>query len=173
VRGVPGQRVGLSLGGGGTGAEYCRDRKCVTEQQGSSIRSNLIAACSDVGIYLNSAADSRIEDNTLVDTVGIDVRFVTSSARLDGNLVDGPIRSRNGGVLHLGDNETASLWPSYLGYHQVRAMFRAPEQGDFSWRGKAPQRQGLRKGRDLCTGAPVRAYGAFDDFASCLSTAAR
>jgi hypothetical protein len=52
----PGSGSGLSLGGGGTGAEFCRDGKCIVEQQGSSIRANLIAACSDVGIYLNSAA---------------------------------------------------------------------------------------------------------------------
>ena len=168
LRGLPGQRVGLSFGGGGTGPDYCRDRKCITEQQGSTMRANLVAACSDVGIYLNSAADSRIEDNTLVDTTGVDVRFATSSARLDGNLVDGPIRSRDGGLLHLGDNETAALWPSYLGYHKVRALFAAPQQGDFSWRGEAPRRQGTRQGLDLCGDkAPLRAYGAFDDFAAC------
>jgi len=169
LRGQPGQRVGLSLGGGGTGAEYCRDRKCITEQQGSTIRANLIAACSDVGIYLNSAADSRVEDNTLVDTTGIDVRFATSSARLDGNLVDGPIRSRDGGLAHPGDNRTAPLWQSYLGYHPVRSLFRAPLDGDFSWQGSAPRRDGSRAGLDLCGATQVRAYGAFDDFGACLA----
>jgi parallel beta-helix repeat protein len=173
LRGMPGQRVGLSLGGGGTGRDFCRDRACITEQQSSIIRSNLIASCSDVGIYLNSAADSRIEDNTLVDTTGIDVRFPTSSARLDGNLVDGPIRSRNGGLVHLGDNETAALWPSYVGHHKVRGLFTAPQDGDFSWSGSAPQRQGMRKGLDLCGGAQVRAYGAFNDFAACRQVPAR
>jgi hypothetical protein len=167
LRGQPGQRVGLSLGGGGTGAQYCRDSKCIVEQQGGSIRANLIAACNDVGIYLNSAADSRIEDNTLVDTTGIDVRFPTSSTQLDGNLVDGPIRSRDGGLLHLGDNRTEPLWQSYLGYHPVRALFRASEEGDFGWRGEAPQRAGARKGKDLCGGGAVDAYGAFDSFGRC------
>lgn len=167
LAGRRGQRVGLSFGGGGTGYAYCRDRRCITEQQGGIMRGNLIASCSDVGVYLNSAADSRIEDNTLVDTTGIDVRFASSSARLDGNLVDGPIRSRDGGLLHLGDNETASVWPSYVGRHPVRALFADPRRGDFTWSGKAPQRQGGRPGRDLCTGKPVRAYGAFDDFAAC------
>lgn len=167
VRGVPGQRVGLSLGGGGTGAEYCRDRKCVVEQQGSTLRSNLIAACSDVGIYLNSAADSRVEDNTLVDTTGIDVRFPTSSARIDGNLVDGPVRARNGGIVHLGANEIASVWPSYLGIHKVRDLFAAPRHGDFTWRTPAPRRDSLRKGIGLCGGGPVHVYGAFEDFRRC------
>ncbi len=172
LRGLPGQRVGLSLGGGGTDKPFCRDGRCIVEQQGASIRANLVAACSDVGIYMNSAADSRVEDNTVVDTAGIDVRFATSSARLDGNLVDGPIRTRDGGLLHLGDNETASLWPSYVGYHGVRRLFAAPLDGDFSWRGNAPQRQRQSdvqgQGVALCGAGPVRAYGAFDDFADCL-----
>lgn len=168
LRGLPGQRVGLSLGGGGTDKPYCRDGQCIVEQQGSTIRGNLVAACSDAGIYLNSAADSRIEDNTVVDTVGIDVRYATSSARLDGNLVDGPVRSRDGGLVHAGDNETAALWPSYVGWHGVRALFVAPQDGDFRWKAHtAPLRQGGRKGIDLCGGAPVHAYGAFDDFGRC------
>jgi len=167
LRGHPGQRVGLSLGGGGTGPEFCRDRKCITEQQGGVIRANLVAACSDVGVYLNSAADSQVEDNTLVDVTGIDVRFATSSARLDGNLVDGPVRSRDGGLLHLGDNRTVPLWHAYMGNHPVRDLFRAPLEGDFSWKDSAPQREGGRKGLDLCGAGPVRAYGAFDDFAAC------
>jgi parallel beta-helix repeat protein len=168
LHGMPGQRVGLSLGGGGTDKPFCRDGKCIVEQQGSSIRGNLVAACSDAGIYLNSAADSRVEDNTVVDTAGVDVRYATSSARLDGNLVDGPVRSRDGGLVHAGDDRTTALWPSYLGYHGVRALFVAPQDGDFAWKeGKAPLRQGPRKGLGLCGGAPVRTYGAFDDFGAC------
>ena len=30
---TPGQRVGLSLGGGGTGKPYCRDGRCIIEQE--------------------------------------------------------------------------------------------------------------------------------------------
>ena len=173
LRGQPGQRIGLSLGGGGTGPAYCRDRKCIVEQQGGSIRSNLVASCADAGIYINSAADSRIEDNTLVDTTGIDVRYPTSSAHLDGNLVDGPIRVRDGALLHLGDNRAQALWQSYLGYHPVRTLFRAAQEGDFGWRGEAPQRAGVRKGADLCGDGAVSAYGAFDSFAACRRPDAR
>jgi len=166
LRGQPGQRIGLSLGGGGTEAAYCRDRKCITEQQGGSLRANLVASCSDAGIYLNGAADSRIEGNTVVDTGGVEVRFATSSARLDGNLVDGPIRSRDGGLVHEGDNRTAPLWQAYLGLHPVRALFRAPLAGDFGWQGAAPRRAAGATGPGLC-GGPVRAYGAFEDFGAC------
>lgn len=170
LAGAPGQRVGLSLGGGGTGKPYCRDGRCITEQERGVVRANLVVGCSDVGIYLNSAADTTVEDNTLVDTAGIDVRFATSSARLDGNLVDGPIRSRDGGLLHLGDNRDAALWKSYAGRHPVRASFAAPASGDFRWADGAPQRrQPRRDGVDLCGGArsAVSAYGAFEDFSAC------
>ena len=171
LAGQPGQRVGLSLGGGGTGKPYCRDGRCITEQERGVLRANLVVGCSDVGIYLNRAADTRIEDNTLVDTAGIDVRFATSSARIDGNLVDGPIRSRDGGLLHLGDNRDAGLWRSYAGLHPVRALFVAPAGADFRWNDAAPARATPRQdGVDLCGGerARVSAYGAFEDFGACL-----
>jgi hypothetical protein len=174
LRGQPGQRVGLSLGGGGTGKEACRDGKCITEQDGGILRANLIAGCSDAGIYLNNAAASRVEDNTVVDTGGIDVRFAGSSATLDGNLVDGAIRSRDGGLLHLGDNLDAPLWQSFTGYHPLRRLFADPVNGDFAWRAGPPARSGAATRATpwigLCgrarTAAP--AYGAFDSFTPCV-----
>lgn len=168
--GLPGQRVGLSLGGGGTGKSFCRDGRCITEQDGGVLRANLIVGCSDAGIYLNSAAASRVEDNTLVDTGGIDVRFATSSAQLDGNLVDGAIRSRDGGLLRGEDNRDAALWQSFVGHHPVRSLFVAPARGDFGWSGALPQRhQTGRAALDLCGAARAgaRAYGAFEDFGAC------
>jgi parallel beta-helix repeat protein len=172
----PGQRVGISLGGGATGPAYCRDGKCITEQNGSTIESNLISACSDAGIYLNSAADSRIVHNTLLDTAGIDVRFATSSAQVAGNLVDGAIRSRNGALLRLDDNlDTATAW-LYFGRHPQRVLFKAPAQFDFRWDGAGPRRAaGAPAAPDLCgTARPAApAYGAFEDFAACLAAIPR
>jgi parallel beta-helix repeat protein len=174
LHGAPGQRVGLSLGGGGTGKAYCRDGgKCITEQADSILRANLVASCSDDGIYLNSAARSKLLHNTLVDTGGITVRFATSSADIDGNLVDGVIRSRDDGILRLGDNRHSSAARLYLGSHPQRALFRDPLGFDFRWREPAARRS-LVAGEpvpDLC--GPVRTgtprYGAFDDFSGCLS----
>lgn len=170
LQGLPGQRVGLSFGGGATGKPYCRDGRCITEQDGGTMRANLVAACSDVGIYLNSAAGSTIADNTLVDTAGVLVRFPTSSATLDGNLVDGAILSRDGGLVREGDNLTAPIAAAYAGYHGVRKLFGEAQAFDFGWR-QAPQRAGSAgSGVDLC--APARrqsaAYGAFEDFRACL-----
>lgn len=172
LTGLPGQRIGLSLGGGATGAMFCRDGRCITEQDGGVLRANLIVGCSDVGIYLNSAANSRIEDNTLVDTAGIDVRYASSSARIDGNLIDGAIRSRDGGLVHLGDNRSGAVWQAFVGYHPVRRLFTAPERGDFLWRDGALLRDTVASGErsDLCgaTRAATGAYGAFEDFGACL-----
>ncbi|MES2018650.1 MAG: right-handed parallel beta-helix repeat-containing protein [Pseudomonadota bacterium] len=171
LQGLPGQRVGLSLGGGGSGKDYCRDRKCITEQEQGVIRSNLIASCSDDGIYLNNAAASKIVHNTLIDTGGMLVRFAASSADIEGNLVDGDIRSRDGGVLRLDDNRATPIALLYAGYHPVRRLFGAPQGLNFAWRDAAPRRaEAGSLTPDLCgvtrPGAP--AYGAFEDIAACL-----
>ncbi len=94
-----GTRLGLSLGGGGSGpASICEDGTCTPEHQHGILRNNLIVNCpADVGIYLNSAFDTRVHDNTLIATTGIDVRFAASTADIRNNLVSGQIRNRDGG----------------------------------------------------------------------------
>jgi parallel beta-helix repeat protein len=171
LRGAPGQRIGLSLGGGGTGKTYCRDGKCITEQAGSTLRANLVASCSDDGIYLNAAARSRLLHNTLVDTGGITVRFPESSADIEGNLVDGLVRSRDGGIVRLDDNLTTSAARLYFGSHPYRALFRNPLALDFSWREPSARRANAGDAvPDLCGGLrpPRPRYGAFEDFGACL-----
>ncbi len=170
LRGLPGQRVGLSLGGGGSGKEYCRDKRCIVEQEQSEIRANLIASCSDDGIYLNNAASSKITHNTVIDTGGIDVRFPASSADAEGNLVDGDIRARNGGELRLTDNRTTPIALLYAGYHPVRQLFMNAALFDFAWNGSPPKRtRGSAFVPDLCGAVrgTTLAYGAFDDIAAC------
>jgi hypothetical protein len=170
LTGMAGQRVGLSLGGGGTGKEYCRDKRCIVEQERSELRANLVAACSDDGIYLNNAAASRVIHNTLVDTAGMQVRYPGSSADIEGNLVDGDIRARNGAMLRLADNDTTAIALLYLGYHPVRSLFVKPDAFDFSWSGAPPRRsRGSAFVPDLCRaerGEQVT-LGAFEDIAAC------
>lgn len=167
LRGLPGQRVGLSLGGGGTGAEFCRDRKCITEQEQGVIQANLVAACSDDGIYLNSAARSRVLHNTLIDTAGIEARFPATVADVDGNLVDGPVRVRNGATVRPHDNVSTSGLPLFAGRHPVRHLF--DEASPLSWRSEPPRRATPQAVPDLC-GTPrplVAALGAFERFSAC------
>jgi parallel beta-helix repeat protein len=174
LRGASGQRVGISLGGGGTGKAYCRDARCITEQDGGTIQSNLIMSCSDEGIYLNRAATSQVRHNTLLDTGGISARFAESSAEIHGNLVDGAIRGRDGGVLHGEDNIQTSMTRQYLGSHPVRGLYRDLASFDLSWAVTAPRRtQADKASRDLCGLARPRqaAYGAFEDFSECVKAA--
>ncbi|WP_229425324.1 right-handed parallel beta-helix repeat-containing protein [Massilia sp. Se16.2.3] len=170
LAGQPGQRVGISFGGGGTGKRYCRDGRCITEHDGGTLRANLVAGCSDVGIYLNSAANTRIVDNTLLDTAGVQVRFPTSSATVDGNLVDGPIRSDDGGSVHPGDNLASAIAWLYVGRHPQRDLFFAPGRLDLRWHAGAPRRAAAPGSTDLCGGlrGAEASHGAFDDFRACL-----
>jgi hypothetical protein len=170
LKGAPGQRVGLSLGGGGTGPQYCRDRKCITEQDGGIIRDNLIASCSDDGIYLNNAAASGLIHNTLLDTGGVQVRFAGSSADIEGNLVDGDIRARDGALLRMHDNLTTPIALLYTGYHAQRGLFADAAALDLRWRGAPPRRADAGAlTPDLCGAArpASAAYGAFEDIAPC------
>ena len=169
LRGYPGQRVGLSFGGGGTGKPYCRDGRCATEHEGGTMRANLVAACSDAGIYVNRSAESRILDNTVLDTAGVQVRFPESSARLEGNLIDGGLVSRDGGQLDLGDNRVTPIALTYLGYHPQRRLFADPATLDLRWKDGPPSRAAAA-GPDLCGAArpDTASYGAFEDFTACL-----
>lgn len=170
LRESPGQRIGLSLGGGGTAREVCRDHRCITEQDGGVIQSNLIASCSDDGIYVNRAATSKILHNTLLDTGGIVVRFPEGSADVEGNLVDGNIRSRDGGVLRAADNIETSMTELYLGRHPVRNLYVNASQLNLAWSDEALRRRAAIPGLpDLCgahrPSSPT--YGAFEDFSAC------
>ncbi|WP_229491438.1 right-handed parallel beta-helix repeat-containing protein [Massilia sp. HP4] len=171
LRGQPGQRVGLSFGGGGTGRRYCRDGRCITEHDDGLMRANLVLACSDAGIHLNSAAGSRLVDNTLLDTAGVQVRFPESMALMDGNLVDGPIREDDGGAVRATPhNRSTAIGWLYAGRHPQRALFSDPAAYDLRWRGEPPRRAQDAALPDLCgkVRGAAAAFGAFDDFAHCL-----
>ena len=165
------KQVGLSLGGGGTGKSVCRDQRCITEQDGSMIRANLIASCSDDGIYINRSATSKVIHNTLIDTGGISVRFPESTADVIGNLVDGKIRSRDQAILRQSDNMDTAITRLFIGSHPVRNLFDGSPgsllAGKVPRRAAGPTASGIP---DLCStkSSDPHAYGAFDDFAGCL-----
>ena len=71
-----GVRLGLSLGGGTTGAGLCQGGSCATEHRNGTIRNNVVMSCNDAGIYLSKSPGSRIHGNTVyASAFGIDVRF--------------------------------------------------------------------------------------------------
>lgn len=166
LRARPGLRVGLSLGGGGTEARFCRDGRCIVEQEDSRVAANLVASCSADGIYLNSAARSTVRHNTLVGTGGIVLRYPTSSADVEGNLLDAPIRAGDGAILRAVDNRTAPLAYRYFGAHALADVLGA----DMAWRGAPPRRSAAGAAPpDLCGVArpSLPAYGAFEEFSAC------
>ncbi len=171
LRGYPGQRIGLSFGGGGTGAEFFRNQDTTHgEQSGSLMRDNLVAFCSDGGVYLNRAAQSDLEHNTLIDTAGIDARFAETTAALDANIVDGVIRGRDGATLREAGNLASSLLGLFVGWHPERRLFTDVGLMDLRWRDAPAPQPNTTPGDDLCgvrrTG--VARPGAFEEFAPCL-----
>lgn len=100
-----GLRIGLSFGGGGTSNLACRENQCFTEFFNGIMRNNVVLNCSrDVGMYLNRAKNARIHNNLLHRTLGIDVRFDTSSTVIYNNIISGRIRLRDQGVVLLSHN---------------------------------------------------------------------
>ncbi|MFZ6750183.1 chondroitinase-B domain-containing protein [Undibacterium sp. Ren11W] len=176
LRNRAGHRVGLSLGGGGTDAAYCRDQQCRAEQTASVIANNLVIACSDEGIYLNKASASRISQNTLIDTLGIGLRFPETSAVITGNLVDGEIRAHDTAVMELQQNEDSKRLgrlARFVGYHPQRDRFRDLSVFDLAWRNPpAILKSPFVAGPDLCgtIRSETAMAGAFDDFSDCLLT---
>jgi MYXO-CTERM domain-containing protein len=62
------------------------------------MRNNVIVNCSDVGIYLNKAKNTKVLYNTLIATTGVDFRFATTTGEADGNVLASQIRGRDGGM---------------------------------------------------------------------------
>ena len=121
-------RLGLSFGGGGTSPDrICEDQTCSPEHQRGMMRNNIIANCpQDVGIYLNEAFESRVDHNLIFNAAGIDVRFAASSVSLQGNILQGRIRERDGGLAQT-TNNLAQVSDS-----QFETWFKAPDDLDFS-----------------------------------------
>jgi hypothetical protein len=175
LRGVPGRRIGLSFGGGGSDPAFCRDRKCIIEHEDGLMADNLITSCSDEGIYVRNSPRSHLVHNTLLDTAGISIRYPESSAEVRANLVDGPIRHRDGALLDEQENMSTPLWALYLGWHPVRRLFIDPEAPDLRFKSPPDRLPVAEPARDLC-GQPrpsLASVGAFEDFRICLRDGVR
>jgi hypothetical protein len=169
LRGPTSESIGLSFGGGGTGQRLTRDMGLSGSEHADGVMSeNLIAFCSDDGIYLNRAANSAIRHNTLIGTGGIDVRYPETIAQIEGNRVDGPIRARDDGWLWEDGNENGSLMGMFLGRNPVRAFYADAGRLDLRWR-SLPVLVATQPGLDLCATewATLSPAGAVRDFRSC------
>lgn len=100
-----GIRLGLSMGGGLSTVDACRDGSCEQEHTHGTIRNNIIANCpADVGLYISKGRDTQIYNNLLMDTGGIDIRFPSSTARIFNNYLDERILGRQGGTFEADRN---------------------------------------------------------------------
>lgn len=97
--GQAGLRLGISMGGGGTGKEVCRDKRCEFEHADGVVANNVVAHCNDAGIDVNHSRAIAVLHNTLVNTQGILVRNPPADARVAGNLLDSRVRARAGTTL--------------------------------------------------------------------------
>ncbi|MEW6431481.1 MAG: PE-PGRS family protein [Myxococcota bacterium] len=122
-------RIGLSFGGGGTAPQFCfpafdASVPCRVEHSDGVMRNNIIANCSDVGIYVNRGANSRVLFNTLVGTSGVDFRFDTTTGEAAGNLLTGSLRARDMGTFSSVGNVTGVAVGTFT------SAYRAPLTGD-------------------------------------------
>ncbi|WP_417448916.1 chondroitinase-B domain-containing protein [Kordiimonas sp.] len=158
-----GVRLGLSLGGGGTSnPKFCQGRSCKIEHYKGTISSNVIMNCpADVGIYLNNAANTRVINNTILNTAGIDVRFSGSFALIANNIIEGRIKGRDKGryreLNNIVERDLDHFFPGQLKYDL------SPLEPEELMR--AAKGQG---GVDFCTGQPQETWvGAFSSPLSC------
>lgn len=131
-----GVRVGLSFGGGGTGKRFLRGGESDTEHRNGIIRNNVVMYFTDVAVYLNKAAGTKIYNNTFYKTMGIDVRFKSSSADIKNNLMTGRIKNRDGGT-SIQDNNIIVPASSVL-KKDFSDWFVDPMKGDFSLKKQGP-----------------------------------
>jgi MYXO-CTERM domain-containing protein len=129
-----GTRIGLSFGGGGTAPQFCFPAfsvgtPCSVEHDGGTMRNNIIANCSDVGIYLNRAKNTKILHNTIIGTNGVDFRFDTTSGEAHGNVLTSKIRIRDGGTFTGTDNLMDVATTTFA------AMYLDPLKGDLRKKG--------------------------------------
>jgi len=170
LKDLPGQRVGLSLGGGGTGEAFCRNG-CKNEQDQSILANNLIVACSDVGVYLNRAFDSKLLHNTILDTAGVEAVYPQSTTIARNNLLDGVFAVREGAFLLDEDNQVTALPLSFIGLHPVRELFQNLAEFDFRWQEQPARVEFVDEvPKDLCRHPRNRLtyVGAVEDFSRCL-----
>jgi hypothetical protein len=101
----PGVRIGLSFGGGGTGASYCRVDGCGEQEHTDGIAANnIIAHCNDVGLDVNRSARIDLVHNTLINTSGIASRGGGAQARAFANLYEGRLVAHDGSSIQGRDN---------------------------------------------------------------------
>ena len=127
-----GVQLGLSLGGGLTGVQFCNPEFvangiCSIEHDEGVIRNNIIANCSDSGVYIARARNAKVLYNTIIETGSVDFRYDTTSGEAYGNVLGNVIRTRDGATapIKMGNLEHVTLG-------MFQAMYAEPLVGDLT-----------------------------------------
>ena len=154
-----GIRVGLSLGGGGTGGGVedprtpCAAGNC-PEAVDMTVAGNIVLHCpGEPGLYLNEAEGALVVGNTFLGTAGVDARFPETSARIENNLIGGRIARRDGGQAVARGNVVEG-GAAGLGATRVDAWFPGWREGDLTLSAMPPRPPGAPPmpvgARDFC-----------------------
>ncbi len=150
-------RIGLSFGGGGTGAQFCAPAfsasvPCSVEHEDGVMKNNVVANCSDVGVYVNRGKNTWLGHNTLVGTAGIDFRFDTTTGAAVGNLLTGSLRARDAATFTNTQNTVGVTVATFA------AAYEGPLAGDLRLKGDV----------SAWTGTVAATAGVSDDFCARL-----
>jgi hypothetical protein len=100
--------IAISFGNGGCPSDYARNGDITYQHRGGIIRNNVVNRTKDAAVYINSATNFKIHNNTLWSTFrtgrsSIDVRF-NSNGDIFNNISRQGYRLRDGGTANLAGN---------------------------------------------------------------------
>ncbi|WJH32181.1 hypothetical protein N6H14_17190 [Paenibacillus sp. CC-CFT747] len=110
--------IAMSFGGGGSGASFFRNQDQTYEHRGGIMRNNVVYGTTDTAVYMNKATGFKVYNNTMLGIApngvgGVESRFSASDGDIRNNLMDQPIKLRDGGKATASHNiDNAS--PSWL-----------------------------------------------------------
>lgn len=134
----PGQRVGISLGGGGTGTQFCRDGRCAFEHRGGLVANNVVAHCNDAGVDISKAVGSLVLHNTLINTVGVNLRNPPADAEVLRNVLDGGIYARQDARATQAENLTGATPDLFTGADALQLTWRHLPEALYPRHGRVP-----------------------------------
>lgn len=121
-----GAMVGISLGQGGTGGQWCANG-CACEDTNGIVRNNIVAHCSDAGLHALKSCGGKFYNNTVYDTLG------GLQIQEDSNMA--PVEIRNnviGGRVFGGTNYVASNNLLEVDDALFAEIYANPAQGNFA-----------------------------------------
>ncbi|MDO9436505.1 hypothetical protein [Hydrogenophaga sp.] len=136
----PGERVGISFGGGGSDPGVCREDGCrAFEHRHGLAANNIVAHCNDSGIDVNGSSNIVVAHNTLINTAGFSARKGSTKVRLLSNLYEGHVSTQQSSLPEMEWNVKA----------EPATLFMNPDGLSFLW-------------LDRPAGVPSRAFVTID-----------